>query len=34
MDALHKDGLSRDGFADLKETRLIRDQKINGTAEN
>ena len=34
MDILHRDDLSREGFAGLKETRLIRDQKINGSPES
>ena len=34
MDVLHRDDLIRDGFAGLKETRLVRDKKINGTPEN
>lgn len=34
MDILHRDALVRGGFAGLKETRLIRDKRINGTDEN
>lgn len=34
MEILHRDSLVRGGFAGLKETRLIRDKKINGTDEN
>ena len=34
MDTLNKDDLSHDGFSGLKETRLIKDQKINDTAQN
>lgn len=34
MEILHRDDLVRGGFAGLKETRLIRDKKINGTNEN
>lgn len=34
MKILQRDSLPRGGFAGLKETRLIRDEKINGTDEN